>query len=230
MSNGDDKPNPIDELRDQAETEFADLMDELGAEKGDLELALGQIRADATAAMKAGDVEHVLALRHELPAVMTGVGIRVRGENRERVFRIGSTILSSLFGLIARASKGLLAPVLIALMMFGPGCAMMKRGTVPSGGVRGLVGEVCKVTEACASQEITKRVQPCDYLDGTSLVSALANQKTVDGVRMQTDVAIICGVINTCVGEWDDLADHRESSYKRWCVVLNDTATAAVTE
>lgn len=225
VSNGSES-NPVDALRNYAEGEFRDIMVELGAERDKVDAALDAIREDASAAMAAGDLEHVKALRHEIPAVMTRAAVNVREANEERVMHVASRVLTTLFGLIAKT----IAPVLLLALLVLPGCAMMRgTDTVPTPGIRGLVGSTCGVLEHCARDgRVPTLPDACDASRDTSLVSVLEDEKTIKGSDLAVGMAAICGSLDACLDAWPDLQDYRRRSYLRWCTVLEETAASAM--
>lgn len=215
----------VEALIDEANREFDDLVEELGGRREDVKFALDQVRADAAKAIEANDLEHVRALRHEIPAILTKQAIEIRGENRDRAYRLFGQILSALYGIAAKA----LAPMLLICVLLFGGCAMMKRGTVPSAGVEGLFGEVCKVADHCAEMGWSPVVAACDPSAPEYVENAL-DGKTITGAEMSSAVADICGAIDGCLPQWTDLQEYRRSSYQRWCNLLEQTAAAALAE
>lgn len=216
---GDVPVDPIQMLREQAEAEFREFMESVGGQRKSLDAALAEIERDASEAIEAGDVEHLKALRHELPAILTRAGVQVRERNADRILRLGSHMLSALYGVIARRLA-----VVALLVLAASGCALMHRGMVPSDGVRGLVGEVCSVADDCVEDgRIPGPVPTCMELE-----AALDSRKSIEAGEMATALADICASVDTCLAQWDDLPDYRRRSYRRWCATLQETAASAL--
>lgn len=214
-------------LRELVEAEFAEVMTEAGESRADVAAALTKIRASVDEAMAAGDVEHVRKLvEHEIPATLTLEGLEVRESTREKIKGLATKFLSALFTVATKR----IAPVLLLAVLLPTvfGCAVMKKGAVPTPTVKGTLGDVCEVAERCADAgRIDALPSACDTERAGSLINDFATEKTVDGARMLVDVTAICAQVDRCLIDWPDLPEYKARDYSRWCGLLQGIASAA---
>lgn len=225
--------DPIAQLLGEAEADWRQLMAKLGADAAELEAALEPVRLDADAAIRAGNLEHLGKLRHEVKAILAERAIVLRGETREQLQDHAADVLAALWGLLAKGvARATGAAVLLLGLALGTGCVLLQpRGTVPSSGVRGLTLEVCSVAADCAQAgRIAAVPEACRPENAGSLVAMLAEQRTVDGAAMAAQLDGLCSEIEACLATWTELEDYLRRSYGRWCPRLEAVAAAAIAE